>query len=133
MFIGDYDNVFGAVLDFALSSIRSFSLQTLLLIRRRALRFGIWFRVEPLRRALLDATIAYLRSGRIIKSLRLLGMVREALAEVLALLIIRKTSTLAYIIGTKILGMVGKTAVIAGIQWLNTPLIYRTQEARNTQ
>lgn len=124
--------VLGAVWDFALSSIHSFSLRTLVVVRRRAFRVGVWFRVDPFRRGLIDAAIAYLKSGWVMRSRRLIEAVRQALAEVLALIILRRTATLAYIVGMRIVkklgGMVnGKLAIIVGLQWLNTPPEYKTQ------
>ena len=123
------------VREFLERSVRVVSLQLLVSVRRRAIRLGTWWRVDPFRRGLLEAAIAYLRRGFRFKSPRAIAMVREAVIEALTQVLIRSVRFMAYIIGsrliTKFSQILGRaphtTEVIAlGLQWLNTPPMYRT-------
>ena len=49
------------------------------------MRRGVWFRVSPAARALIDAALLYLRRGGRIKSQALLETLRKAAEEVLHL------------------------------------------------
>jgi hypothetical protein len=61
------------------------SLLSLLALKSRALRRGVWFRVGPAARALIDAAILYLKRGGRIKSPALAEALRKAAEEVLRL------------------------------------------------
>jgi len=50
-----------------------------------ALRRGVWLRVRPAARALIDAVILHLRRGGRVKSPALLEAVRRAVEEVMSL------------------------------------------------
>ena len=123
------------VKEFLERSVRVVSLQLLVSVRRRAIRLGTWWRVDPFRRGLLEAAIAYLRRGFRFKSLKAMAMIKDALIEALTQLLIKSARFMAYIIGsrliTKLTQILGRalhiTEVIAlGLQWLNTPPMYRT-------
>jgi len=104
------------------------SLVSLSALKSRALRKGAWFRVSPAARALIDATILYLRRGGRLKSPALIDALRRAAKEVLALAV--PIRVLAKAAGYAIARQLGveideEKAVALGIQWLNTPRRWR--------
>ncbi len=103
--------------------VRGINLPILTHVRALALRSGSWWRVNPLRRALINAAIAYLRAGFIIRSTTLTSMLIDVIIDVLVDITIRKLSFVAYVVGIK-LGRF-RDPVIAGLQWLNRPMQYR--------
>jgi len=128
--------VLGMVEDYLRTRFRSItpSLNLLITTRKRLIRTGLWWRLPTIPRALTEAVIAYMRRGGRVKSHKLLEMVKEALIKALALVLARKLKLVAYLIGRiiadKVKKFLGKTlnhveTLIAGIQWLNTPTIYR--------
>ncbi|AEA11530.1 hypothetical protein TUZN_0024 [Thermoproteus uzoniensis 768-20] len=97
-------------------------------LKSRALRRGVWARVSPAARALVDAAILYLRRGGRIKSSALVEALRRAAEEVLRLTAPLKL--LAKAVGLAIARARGvevdeERAVALGIQWLNTPRWWR--------
>ncbi|ADY01249.1 hypothetical protein VMUT_1042 [Vulcanisaeta moutnovskia 768-28] len=103
-------------------------------MKRKAVRMGIWWRMQPLKRALLDATIMFLRRGGVVRAVRLINMIKEIVQELLTYILSRKVVFVAYLVGKELvrrfreyLGIVNdvKYIIHLGIQWLNTPLIYR--------
>jgi len=97
-------------------------------LKSRALRRGVWFRVSPAARALIDAAILYLRRGGRIKSPALLEALRKAAEEVLRLT--TPIRLLAKAVGYAIARQLGveideERATALGIQWLNTPRRWR--------
>ena len=123
------------VREFLERSVGVVSLQLLVSVRRRAVRLGVWWRVDPIRRGLLEAAIAYLRRGFRFKSLKAIVMIKDALIEVLTQVLVRSVRFMAYIIGSRLTTKFSQilsraphtTEVIAlGLQWLNTPPMYRT-------
>ncbi len=118
-------NVIKLVKEFLTRYVREISLPILTHVRVLAIRSGSWWRVNPLRRALINAAIAYLRGGGFtIRSAALMGMLRDAVIDVLINTVVRKLSFVAYVVGTRLGGGVGNP-VIAGLQWLNRPTQYR--------
>jgi hypothetical protein len=118
------------VMEFLERSIRAVGLQLIISVRRRAIRLGVWWRVDPLRRGLLEASIQYLRRGLRFRSPRALAMLREAIIEALTLVLMRSIRFMAFIIGSRIARAFGRVVRVAeliavGIQWLNTPPEYR--------
>ena len=104
------------------------SLVSLSALKSRALRRGVWFRVSPAARALIDAAILYLRRGGRIKSQALLEALRKAAEEVLRL--VAPIRILAKAVGYAVARQLGievdeEKAVALGIQWLNTPRRWR--------
>jgi hypothetical protein len=99
-------------------------------LKSRALRRGVWFRVSPAARALIDAAILYLKRGGRIKSPALLETLRKAAEEVLTLA--TPMRVLAETIGRLIAKRLGvdvdeERAVALGIQWLNTPKKWKSR------
>jgi hypothetical protein len=97
-------------------------------LKSRALRKGIWFRVSPAARALIDAAILYLRRGGRIKSPALIDALRRAAEEVLRLT--TPIRILAKALGYAVAKRLGvevdeERATALGIQWLNTPRRWR--------
>jgi hypothetical protein len=93
-------------------------------LKSRALRRGVWFRVGPTARALIDAAILYLKRGGRIKSPVLIDALRRAAEEVLTLA--TPVRVLAKAVGYAIarrhsVDVDEERAVALGIQWLNTP------------
>ena len=124
------------VRNFLSRSVSVVSLPLLTSVRRRAVRVGVWWSLDPLRRGLLEAAIAYLRSGFRFRSPRAMAMVRDALIEALTLLLTRSVRFLAFILGLRLAEKLGRTLnrvfkvweiIAMGIQWLNTPLMHRVQ------
>ena len=105
------------------------SLVSLSALKSRALRKGAWFRVSPAARALIDATILYLRRGGRLKSPALIDALRRAAKEVLALAV--PIRVLAKAVGCAIARQLGveideERAIALGLQWLNTPKRWKT-------
>jgi hypothetical protein len=97
-------------------------------LKSRALRRGVWFRVSPAARALIDAAILYLRRGGRIKSPALAEALRKAAEEVLRLT--TPIRVLAKAVGYAVARRLGvevdeEKAIALGIQWLNTPKKWR--------
>jgi hypothetical protein len=108
------------------------SLVSLSALKSRALRRGVWFRVSPAARALIDAAILYLRRGGRIKSPALLEALRKAAKEVLRLA--APIRVLAKAVGYAVARKLGievdeEKAVALGLQWLNTPKRWRKDVA----
>jgi pyruvate dehydrogenase complex dehydrogenase (E1) component len=104
------------------------SLVSLSALKSRALRRGMWFRVSPAARALIDAAILYLRRGGHIKSPALIDALRRAAEEVLALT--TPVRILAKAVGYAVARRLGieideERAIALGLQWLNTPRWWR--------
>ncbi|WP_333638884.1 hypothetical protein [Pyrobaculum aerophilum] len=97
-------------------------------LKSRALRKGVWFRLDPAARALVDATLLYLKRGGVIKSPALINALRAVAERILS-----STSplrVLARAVGMAIArakGMVidEEKAIALGIQWINTPRRYK--------
>jgi len=122
--------------DFLSRSVGVVSLPLLTSVRRRAVRVGVWWSLDPLRRGLLEAAIAYLRGGFRFRSPKAMAMVRDALIEALTLLLMRSVRFLAFILGLRLAEKLGRALnrvfrvweiIAMGIQWLNTPLMHRVQ------
>ncbi len=99
-------------------------------LKSRALRKGVWFRVGPAARALIDAAILYLKKGGRIKSPALIDALRRAAEEVLRLA--APIRVLAKAVGYALARQLGievdeERAVALGIQWLNTPKKWRKE------
>jgi uncharacterized protein (DUF1778 family) len=99
-------------------------------LKSRALRRGVWFRVSPAARALIDAAILYLKRGGRIKSPVLIDALRRAAEEVLTLA--TPVRVLAEAIRRLIAKRLGvdvdeERAVALGIQWLNTPKKWKSR------
>jgi hypothetical protein len=108
------------------------SLVSLSALKSRALRRGVWFRVGPAARALIDAAILYLKKGGRLKSPTLLETLRKAAEEVLRLTM--PIRILAKAVGYAVARKLGvevdeERAVALGIQWLNTPRRWRKDAA----
>jgi hypothetical protein len=104
------------------------SLVSLSALKSRALRRGVWFRVGPAARALIDAAILYLRRGGHIKSPAFAEALRKAAEEVLSLT--TPIRILAKAAGYAVARQLGievdeEKAIALGIQWLNTPRRWR--------
>jgi hypothetical protein len=99
-------------------------------LKSRTLRRGVWFRVGPAARALIDATLLYLKRGGRIKSPALLEALRKAAEEVLRLT--TPIRVLAKAVGYALARRLGidvdeERAVALGLQWLNTPKRWRKE------
>ncbi len=99
------------------------SLVSLSALKSRALRRGVWFRVGPAARALIDAAILYLKKGGRIKSPALIDALRRAAEEVLRLT--TPIRVLAKAVGYAVARRLGvevdeEKAIALGLQWLNT-------------
>ncbi len=108
------------------------SLVSLSALKSRALRKGVWFRVGPAARALIDAALLYLRRGGRIKSPALIDALRRAAEEVLRLT--TPIRVLAKAVGYAVARRLGvevdeERAVALGLQWLNTPKRWRRDVA----
>jgi len=104
------------------------SLLSLSALKSRALRKGVWYKINPAARALIDAAILYLRKGGRIKSPALAEALRKAAEEVLRLA--TPIRILAKAAGYAIARQLGveideERAVALGLQWLNTPRRWR--------
>ena len=107
------------------------TLLSLTALKSRALRKGVWFRLDPAARALIDATILYLKRGGRVKSPALVNALRAVAERVLALT--TPMRVVAKAMGTAIARAKGietdeEKAVALGIQWINTPRRYKTAE-----
>ncbi len=101
-------------------------------LKSRALRRGVWFRVSPAARALIDAAILYLKRGGRLKSQDLAEALRKAAEEVLRLT--TPIRLLAKAVGYALARQLGievdeEKAIALGIQWLNTPKRWRRDVA----
>jgi len=106
------------------------SLLSLSALKSRALRRGVWFRVSPAARALIDAAILYLKRGGLIKSLALIDALRRAAEEVFRLT--TPIRVLAKAVGYAVARQLGveideEKVVALGLQWLNTPKKWRKE------
>ncbi len=104
---------------------------TLVVLRRRAVRSGAWWRVKPLSRALIESVMLFIKRGGVIRSSSLLTQLRLAVIEVLAQLLSGKLTLVAYLVGLRIMRIKGivldsvKSIISLGIMWLKTPRLYR--------
>lgn len=125
------EEALGLIRDFLNNTINAVSLQLIQSIRRVAIRLGVWWRVNSLRRGgLLEAAIPYLRRGFRFKSPRALEMLREAVIEALSLVLMRKVRFIAYLVGRRLTERLGwvrrvQDMINMGLMWLNTPMMYR--------
>ena len=108
------------------------TLLSLKALKSRALRKGVWFKLDPAARALLDATILYLRAGGRIRSPALAQALKAVAEKILALTTPLKI--LARVIGMAIARAKGlaadeELAVALGLQWMNTPRRYKILHA----
>jgi len=108
------------------------SLVSLSALKSRALRKGIWYKINPAARALIDAALLYLRRGGRLKSPALLEALRKAAEEVLRLT--TPIRVLAEAVGYALAKQLGveideEKAVALGIQWLYTPKRWRRDVA----
>lgn len=103
-------------------------------IRRRAVRLGVWWRVDAVKRALVDAVIFYVKGGGVVRSPSLRAALRQIAVEVLALMLARRLKLVAYLIGQRLIQRLGwvrevvrgpKDIVSIGLMWMNTPNWYR--------
>jgi len=97
-------------------------------LKSRALRRGVWHKISPAARALIDAAILYLKRGGRIKSPALAEALRSAAEEVLRLA--APIRVLAKAVGYAVARQLGveiveEKAIALGIQWLNTPRRWR--------
>ncbi|ADN49882.1 hypothetical protein [Vulcanisaeta distributa] len=128
------EEALGLIRDFLNNTINAVSLQLIQSIRRVAIRLGVWWRVNSLRRGLLEAAIPYLRRGLRFKSPKALEMLREAVIEALSLVLMRKVRFIAYLVGRRLTERLGWVRAVVrrvqdminiGLMWLNTPMMYR--------
>ena len=131
------ENVLGLIRSFLNNHLKIRILTSpspLIQLRRKAIRAQVWWRIEPLRRALIDAAIMFLRRGGAIRSHRLIILIREVLIEILTHILSRNLVFTAYLVGMELVRRFGrflgavrsvKYVIYLGIQWLNTPLIFR--------
>jgi len=101
------------------------TLMSLTALKSRALRKGVWYRVSPAARALIDAAILYLRRGGRIKSQTLAEALKRAAEE--ALWLVTPIRVIAKTIGLLIARSHGldideEKAIALGLQWINNPL-----------
>jgi hypothetical protein len=106
------------------------SLVSLSALKSRALRKGVWYKINPAARALIDAAILYLKRGGRIKSPALIETLRKAAEEVLRLA--APIRLLAKAVGYAVARRLGvevdeERAVALGLQWLNTPKKWRKE------
>jgi hypothetical protein len=99
-------------------------------LKSRALRKGVWYKINPAARALIDAAILYLKRGGRIKSPALAEALRKAAEEVLSLT--TPIRILAKAVGYAVARQLGvevdeEKAVALGIQWLNTPRKWKSR------
>jgi hypothetical protein len=96
------------------------------------LRKGIWYKINPAARALIDAALLYLRRGGRINSPTLLEALRRAAEEELRLA--APMRVLARAVGYAVARRLGvevdeEKALALGLQWLNTPKKWRRDVA----
>jgi len=106
------------------------SLLSLSALKSRALRKGVWYRINPAARALIDAAILYLKRGGRLKSSALAEALRKAAEEVLRLA--APVRVLAKAVGYAVARRLGvdvdeEKAIALGLQWLNTPKKWRKE------
>jgi hypothetical protein len=106
------------------------SLVSLSALKSRALRRGVWYKISPAARALIDAVMLYLKRGGRIKSPTLLEALRKAAEEVLRLA--APIRVLAKAVGYAVARRLGvevdeEKAVALGLQRLNTPKRWRKE------
>lgn len=97
--------------------------------RALALRRGVWFRVRPPARALIEAVLLHLKRGGRVRSEVLLKALEAAVKEILSLALpLRvKAKAIGYAIAKRLgIKVDEEKAVALGIQWINTPKRYRT-------
>jgi hypothetical protein len=82
----------GTACDMLLAAGFTPTLLSLTALKSRALRRGVWARVSPAARALVDAAILYLRRGGRIKSPALVEALRKAAEEILRLAFLRAST-----------------------------------------
>ncbi|MCX8136383.1 hypothetical protein [Pyrobaculum aerophilum] len=104
------------------------SLLSLSALKSRALRKGVWFRLDPAARALVDATLLYLKRGGVIKSPALINALRAVAERIMAMT--SPLRVLARAVGMAIARARGiqadeERAVALGLQWINTPKRYK--------
>jgi len=108
------------------------TLMSLTALKSRAMRRGVWHRVSPAARALIDAAILYLRKGGRIKSQTLVEALQKAAEEILRL--ITPIRIIAIILGRILAKTRGveadeERALALGLQWLHNPLHRRLRLA----
>jgi len=108
------------------------TLMSLTALKSRALRKGVWYRVSPAARALIDAAILYLRRGGRIKSQTLAEALKRAAEE--ALWLVTPIRVIAKTIGLLIARSHGldideEKAIALGLQWINTPKKWKSPAA----
>jgi hypothetical protein len=108
------------------------SLLSLSALKSRALRKGVWYKINPAARALIDTAILYLKRGGRIKSPTLAEALRRAAEEVLRLT--TPIRMLAKAVGYALARQLGvevdeERATALGLQWLNTPKRWRRDVA----
>jgi hypothetical protein len=99
-------------------------------LKSRALRKGVWYKISPAARALIDAALLYLRRGGRIKSPALIDALRRVAEEVLRLT--TPIRVLAKAVGYAVARRLGveideERAIALGLQWLNTPKRWRKE------
>jgi hypothetical protein len=99
-------------------------------LKSRALRRGVWYKINPAARALIDAAILYLKKGGHIKSPALIDALRRAAEEVLRLT--TPIRLLAEAVGYAVARQLGveideERAIALGLQWLNMPKRWRKE------
>ena len=104
------------------------TLLSLKAFKSRALRRGVWFRLDRAARALLDVTILYLKKGGRIRSPVLAQALKATAEKILALT--TPLRVLAKAISTAIARAKGieageERAVAPGLQWVNMPDKYK--------
>lgn len=103
-------------------------LRKLIAVRNLALRRGVWFRVRPAARALVEAAIFHLRRGGRLKAPAVVEALKRAVEEALskALPLRLKAKAIGYAIAKRLgITVDDEKALALGIQWLNTPRRYR--------
>jgi hypothetical protein len=106
------------------------SLLSLSALKSRALRKGVWYRINPAARALIDAAILYLKRGGRLKSSALAEALRKAAEEVLRLAAPVRVlaKAVGYAVARRLCVDVDEEKAIAlGLQWLNTPKKWRKE------
>ena len=104
------------------------SLLSLSALKSRALRKGVWFRLDPAARALVNATLLYLKRGGRVKSPALIQALRAVAEKILTLT--SPLRVLAKAVGYAIAKAKGiavdeEKAIALGLQWINTPKKYK--------
>ncbi|ABW02257.1 hypothetical protein [Caldivirga maquilingensis] len=121
------------VKEFLSRSIDNVGLSLISTIRRRAIRLNAWWRLNPIKRGLLEAALTYMRRGGSFKSRIALTMIKDAVVDALTIILTGSIRFMAYVVGLRLMSRLSHMPhalkswelIILGIQWLNTPLIYR--------